>query len=166
MIDLIKTGEKHQTTRIPRKPKKNGEPAYKIGDKVQLYSKSRMKESCENCIRVSPPNPCGFMKRFDELPESGSCCEHTNFFGESEIIDTIHYHHGDYKERYHEIWMGYTLSLAIKEDQEAWAKADGFESWKDASSWFAQNNSPMWADIDLDVIIWDPNPIIKRWQHK
>ncbi|HKZ42227.1 MAG TPA: hypothetical protein VJ044_14790 [Candidatus Hodarchaeales archaeon] len=157
MIDLIKTAKKHQTTRIPRKPKKNGEPAYKVGDKVQFYYRSRIKASCDNCLNKHTTRDCitGF-----------GCDNWTNFFGESEIIDIIHYHHGDYKERGHEVWMGYTLSLASKEDQEAWAKADGFNSWKDASSWFAQNNSPMWADVNLDVIIWSKEPIIKRWQPK
>ena len=161
MIDIIKTGQKHQTTRIPRKQKKNGEPAYKIGGKMQLYYRSRQKSSCNNCITVPQPNPCNFWHA-----EMIDCPWHKNFFGESEIIDIIHYHHGDYKERYHEVWMGHTLALAGKEDMDSWAKADGFPNgYIQAHDWFkATTGNPNWADQNLDVIVWQKDPIIKRWQ--
>jgi len=162
MIDLIKTGKKTQTTRIPRKLRSNGKPAYSVGEKVQLYYKPRHKQSCKNCITQIHGDMCIDIasRRFD------CCIDHSNFFGESEIIDIIHYHHVGYGERNHEVWAGYQLSLAPQEDKEAWAIADGFLSWKDASSWFAQEHSPMWADVNLDVIIWDSKPIIERWQQK
>jgi hypothetical protein len=160
MIDLIKTGEKTQTTRVPRKLKKNGEPAYKIGDKVQLYYKSRMRNKCENCIVVSPPNPCGLYN--DDIIDY--CFHYTNFFGESEIIDIIHYHHSDYKEQYHEVWMGYTLALAGKEDMDAWAIADGFPNGYIQAHDFFKSINPNWADQNLDVIVWSKDQIIARWQ--
>lgn len=162
-ISKIKDTSKHQTTRIPRKPKKNGEPAYKVGDKVQLYYRSRMANKCENCIVVSSPNACGFYD--DDVIDC--CCRHTNFFGESEIIDIIHYHHGDYKERYHEVWMGYTLALADDEDAESWAVADGFENYGFAHDYFYKSTgNPHWADQNLDVIVWQKEPIVKRWEPK
>ena len=159
MIDLIKTGAKHQTTRIPRKLRSNGKAAYSVGEKAQLYYKPRQKKLCSNCIETKP---CNFRITHGNI-NIDRCSSWTNFFGESEIIDIIHYHHVGYGERNHEVWMGYTLSLASQEDKEAWAIADGFLSWKDASSWFAQEHSPMWADVNLDVIIWDSKPIIERW---
>ncbi len=95
------------------------------------------------------------------------CPYHNNFFGESEIIDIIHYHHGDYKERYHEVWMGYTLALASKEDKESWAIADGFESHLHAQNWFQKTtNNPRWDDQNLDVIVWQKDDIIKRGEQK
>jgi hypothetical protein len=91
---------------------------------------------------------------------------HTNFFGESEIIDIIHYHHGDYKERYHEMWTGYPLSMAGKEDMDSWAIADGFpKGFVQAYDWFkATTGNVNWHDLDLDVIVWQKDDIMKRWQ--
>jgi hypothetical protein len=165
MIDLIKTGAKTQTTRIPRKPRSNGKPAYSIGEKVQLYYKPRHKQDCGNCI----VQPCPHQKEKDTMLSELSitnCSEWSNFFGESEIIDIIHYHRGDYKERYHEVWMGYSLAVAGKEDMDAWAISDGFPNgFLQAHDWFkATTGDPSWADQNLDVIVWQKEPIVKRWQ--
>jgi len=143
-IQKIKAGLKFQTSRIPRKPRSNGKPAYSVGEKAQLYYRSRMrKASCDNCILN-----CG------KVPNINWCEQHTNFFGESEIIDIIHYHSGDYKERYHEVWTGYTLSYASKEDKESWAIADGFIDFKEASEYFKTSHGGNWADLNWDVIVW------------
>lgn len=160
-IPMIKNGSKHQTTRRPRKTRSNGQPAYSVFDKVQLYYRSRMKESCENCI-----SKCSY-ERGGVLGLVFPCRFWSNFFGESGIIDIIHYHRGAYKERFHEVWTGYTLAHVDDEDRERWSKADGFGSWDEAGDWFMKKTGdPNWADQNLDVIIWDAEPIIKRWRQK
>jgi hypothetical protein len=71
--------------------------------------------------------------------------------------------------------MGYTLKLADAEDQESWAKADGFENWDQACDFFEMNTNrenkkekwyEYWADQNLDVVVWDSKPIIERWRQK
>ena len=157
-INKIKTGLKSQTTRIPRKMRSNGKPAYSVGEKVQLYYKPRMKDSCDNCIVTPQPDPCNFWHA-----EMIDCPWHKNFFGESEIVDIIHYHSGDYQERHHEVWTGYTLAHADDEDKESWAIADGFINFDAASDYFYKSTSnPNWADQNLDVIVWSKNEIIKK----
>jgi len=160
-IDLIKSAEKHQTTRIPRKPRKNGTPALKVGEKVQLYYRSRMKSSCHNCIDTG----CFFYKDIhDPYYNSKPCKNWINFFGESEIVEILHYHDGDYRENENEIWMGYTLTHADDEDAESWAVADGFKDYGSAYDYFSKSTgNPHWADQNLDVIVWQREPIKQRW---
>ncbi len=159
MIDKIKDGSKHQTTRIPRKPRSNGKSAYRVGDKVQLYYRSRMKRTCANCIVTPQPNPCNHFHS-----EMIDCPYHDNFFGESEIIEILHYDgNHNYAENGNETWTGIYLADEHISNKESWARADGFESWRAAFQWFGQKN-PVWALMPLDVITWDSAPIIKRWQ--
>lgn len=159
-IKKIKSGIKAQTTRIPRKPRKNGAPAYQVGDKVQLYYKSRQKSTCDNCITTPQPKPCNFFHT-----EMSECQHHTNFFGESEIIKIIHYHYSAYKENGNEMWNGIILGGLPEEEKESWAKADGFDSWLHASLYFFRStNDPMWMYRNLDVIVWEKENIIERWQ--
>ena len=152
-IQLILSGTKHQTTRVPRKPHKNGSPAYKVGDKVQLYYRSRMRKSCANCIQDKKLCPIGACESWD------------NFFGESEIVRILHYQYGPYFENGDEIWKGYNLAEASLEEKEKWAQADGFKSFEDANQWFKKTTkSEWWAHKPLDVIIWGADPIIQRWK--
>ncbi len=161
MIDKIKEGSKRQTTRIPRKARSNGKLAYAVGDKAQLYYRSRMARTCDNCIVTPQPNPCNHFHS-----EMIDCPYHNNFFGESEIIEIRHYNgNHNYAENGDEIWVDIYLADEPMSDKDSWAKADGFESWKDALQWFGQTN-PIWAIMPLDVITWDAEPIIKRWQQK
>lgn len=148
-IEKIKSGLKCQTTRMPRKPHKNDSPAYKVGDKVQLYYKSRMKKSCVNCLPYY--TSCIF-----SIHDKETCCSYwNNFFGESQIRQITHYNLTEYGH-----WIG---SLSFTE-KEQWAKSDGFGSWKEANQWFSHNTqNGLWAYQPLDVIIWDAEPIIKRW---
>ena len=159
-IPLIKSGTKHQTTRIPRKLRKNGTPPYKVGDKVQLYYRSRQKASCNNCITVPQPQPCIFWH--DEISE---CHHHKNFFGKSEITEIRHYQLGKCFREGNEFWMGYYLGEESSEEKKIWAIDDGFTSWQGANFWFAHTTQDgIWAYKPLDVIVWDPEPIIKRWK--
>ena len=142
-IGLIKSVKKSQTTRIPRMFRKNGAPAYKVGDKAQLYYRSRMKASCDNCILN-----CG------KVPNINWCEQHTNFFGESEITKIIHYHDGDYKENGNEVWMGYTMAHMLEDDLDSWAVADGFIDFNNASDYFKTSHGDNWVYLNWDVIVW------------
>jgi len=162
-IDLIKSAKKSQTTRIPRKSRKNGAPAYKVGDKVQLYYKSRMKASCANCIKIE----CDRRKYI--LPNDLKikwCKAHSNIFGESEIIEIRHYDVGPYYENGFEFWMSNYLGNLPEDEKKSWAVADGFSGgWKEANHWFAHNTqNNLWAFEPLDVIVWDKENIIERWK--
>jgi len=158
-IDLIKSAKKSQTTRIPRKSRKNGAPAYKVGNKVQLYYRSRMKGNCDNCIVTPQPSPCIFWHA-----EMIDCPYHKNFFGESEIIEIRHYDVGPYYENGHEFWMGMFLGSLPVDERESWAIADGFKNWKEAYLWFVNSTkSNIWDYRALDVIVWKKESIIERW---
>ena len=151
-IALIKSGKKSQTTRIPRKQKS----AFVIGSQVHLYYRSRIKASCDNCLEKRAIRDCitGFM-----------CDAHTNFFGKTWIKEIIHYHNSNYKENGNEVWIGHTLRDADAGDKETWAHTDGFDSYRLADEYFSiSTKDPQWDLRDLDVIIWDAEPIIKRWQ--
>lgn len=163
-MDLIKKGIKSQTTRIPRKPHKNGSPAYKIGDKVQLYFHSRSKKSCNNCIKDTFENHCGSYDLFGVYPEAETCCEHTNCFGESEIIEIKHYDVGQSYQNGNELWTGCYLGTCFKDEKEMWAQQDGFDSWSAALIYFSKSTEDeFWMFKPLDIIVWDKEPIIKRW---
>jgi len=158
-IDLIKSAKKSQTTRIPRKSRKDGAPAYKVGDKAQLYYRSRQKKSCMNCLKFNPI-------LCDIKDHNGCCTNHTNFFGESEIIEIRHYDVGPYYENGHEFWMSNYLGNLPEDEKKSWAVADGFSGgWKEANHWFAHNTqNNLWAFDPLDVIVWDKENIIEKWK--
>lgn len=161
-IEKIKNGSKHQTTRVPRKPHKNGSPAYKVGDKVQLYYHSRQIKSCSNCIQDKDTYNLVFSERYGRLP----CKIWSNFFGESMIVRILHYQYGPYFENGTEIWKGYNLSEADMMEKEKWAVADGFTSWAAANQWFKKSTqSEWWAHKPLDVIIWDSTSIVQKWKN-
>jgi len=158
-IDLIKSAKKRQTTRTSRKSRRNGAPAYKVGDKVQLYYRSRQKKSCMNCLKFNPI-------LCDIKDHNGCCTNHTNFFGESEIIEIRHYDVGPYYENGFEFWMSNYLGNLPEDEKKSWAVADGFSGgWKEANHWFAHNTqNNLWAFDPLDVIVWDKENIIERWK--
>ena len=164
-IDLIKSAKKSQTTRIPRKSRKDGAPAYKVGDKAQLYYRSRQKKSCTNCLKFDPSlkfDP--IMCDIDETVFEDCCTNHTNFFGESEIIEIRHYDVGHYYEDGHEFWMGMFLGSLPADERESWAIADGFKNWKESYLWFVNSTkSNIWEYRALDVIVWKKESIIERW---
>ena len=156
-IDLIKSAKKSQTTRIPRKSRKDGAPAYKVGDKAQLYYRSRQKKSCMNCLKFNPI-------LCDIKDHNGCCTNHTNFFGESEIIEIRHYDVGPYYENGHELWMGMFLGSLHTDERESCAIADGFKNWKESYLWFVNiTKSSIWDYRALDVIVWKKESIIERW---
>lgn len=162
-ISEIKDGTKSQTTRIPRKQRSNGKPAYSVGEKVQLYYRPRMKRTCDNCIVTPQPTPCAHFHS-----EMIDCPYHNNFFGESEIIEILHYHNAPYKENGTEVWMGCTIGHLDDEDRKAWAVADGFKNWDEADDYFIgakkDGYDNYWHNRNYDVIVWDAKPIVKRWR--
>ena len=163
-IPLIKSRTKHQTTRVPRKVRRDGTPPYKVGDKIQLYYRSRMRLSCDNCIIQPCPNQEDKDKMIPGL-KIRTCSMWDNMFGESMIIEIRHYQYGPYFENGNEIWMGYYLGEASQNEKKIWAIADGFTSWQGANFWFTHaTQDGIWAYKPLDVIVWDPEPIIKRWK--
>ncbi len=116
-VPLILDGRKRQTTRQERKN------PIKVGDILQVYYKSRCLKSCGNCINPECPYAvqgdleCDYvktgLKRF-------TCDQHTNFFGTARVtsVETIY------------------PDQMTDEAREAWAKADGFDSWTKAALWF------------------------------
>ena len=163
MIEMIKDGTKHQTTRVPRKPRSNGKSAYSVGDKVQLYYLSRQSPSCKNCIvqpcarRIEKKNMILGLKIVD-------CSDWTNFLGESEIIEILHYNIDDYKEDGFEFWMEMYIGDFPEDEQDSWAKADGFpDGFRQADHWFKKSTkNSLWAFQPLDVIVWEKKQIIKH----
>lgn len=163
-IPLIKSGKKAQTTRIPRKPRSNGKPAYSVGDKIQLYYRSRQKDTCNNCI---VDQPCGYKAKIGiPIP---ACTSHIDFFGETTVTEIIHYDgNHQYAENGNEIWMGCTIGHLDDEDRESWAVADGFKNWDAADDWFVRLKNDgydnFWHNRSYDVITWEKEPIVKRWK--
>ncbi len=106
-VPLILDGRKRQTTRQERKN------PIKVGDILQVYYKSRCAKTCLNCIKICPQG----LKRCSVYRNFGC---HRNFFGTALVtsVETIFPH------------------LMTDEEREAWAKADGFDSWTKAALWF------------------------------
>ncbi len=158
-ISLIMLGIKHQTTRVPRKPRKNGAKPYSVGEKVQLYYRSRSKATCNNCIEDTYERRCGFYRDFGVYPEIEMCCEHSNFFGESVITSIIHYTNQMLKGMQRtsmdgkEIWLP-TFDKLDAGERESWAIADGFTDFSEASSFFELYYGNEWIKLDWDCICW------------
>ncbi len=106
-VRKILDGRKTQTTRQERKN------PIKVGDTLQVYYKSRCSKSCGNCIKMCPQG----LKRCSVYRNFGC---HRNFFGTATVtsVETIRPDEMDAEAR------------------EAWAKADGFDSWTKAALWF------------------------------
>jgi len=138
-VPKILDGSKRQTTRQERKN------PIKTGSFAQLYYRSRMKKSCENCINPECPYAvqgdceCDYaktgLKRF-------TCDQHINFFGNAKVtsVETVHF------------------DQMTVEEKEAWAIADGFENWKEAEEWFSAHHGagPNWVLFPWVVIKWEP----------
>ncbi len=157
-IPLILSGAKSQTTRQPRKPRANGAKPYSVGEKVQLYYRSRSKKTCNNCIKDTYERHCDFYNMFGVYPEI-VCCEHSNFFGESNITSIIHYTNQMLEgmqrmsEDGKEIWMT-TFDKLDCGEQLSWAIADGFQGFDEADDWFSEQYGDGWMRKDWDCICW------------
>lgn len=170
-VPLILSGTKAQTTRIPRKPRKNGAKPYSVGELAQLYYRSRQKASCHNCILIDTPN-CRQHRGFDNY-----CKYHSNFFGESVITTIIHYTNQMLpgmlrtSQDGHEMWMP-TFDKLDCGEQVSWAIADGFSSFAEADEWFStveyiENGKKCtygkdWIKKDWDCILWNGQQIARR----
>jgi hypothetical protein len=85
--------------------------------------------------------------------------------GQSEIIEILHYDVLLNTPTISGIWMYDHIGDLAQNAKELWAIQDGFKSWEEANTWFKTSTGfDLWAYRPLDVIIWDPEPIIKRWQ--
>lgn len=116
-VRKILDGRKTQTTRQERKN------PIKVGDTLQVYYKSRCKKDCMNCIHECPCTVSIFAYSIGGKDPDISpikCSDHTNFFGTATVtsVETIIPDKMSAKKR------------------EAWAKADGFDSWISAALWF------------------------------
>lgn len=159
-ISLILSAQKCQTTRQPRKPRKNGANPYSVGEKVQLYYRSRQGKICGNCLKNDfAGGECIEGYVYDLSPNC--TLKHSNFFGESVITEIVHYWDGEYKREGNELWEGAILHDISDEEKEAWAIADGFRgtenltAWGYAYEWFTKSTGdPFWAYRNLDVIKW------------
>ena len=129
-IKKILNGEKRQTTRPPRKY------PIEICSMAQLYYKPRMKKSCKNCIADCGYSICGMTEYIPAM----LCSNHINFFGTAKII------------KVEEL----DFNLLSPGELEAWAIADGFESWDQANDWFVKHNGPDWTSSIWNVITWKP----------
>lgn len=134
-VPMILDGRKQQTTRQARKS------PIKVGDTLQVYYKSRCKKDCRNCLVqeceysvTGPKYTISFIK----------CSAHTNFFGTARVtsVETI------------------LPDQMTDEDREAWAKADGFESWTKAALWFGAEYGKKfenWRVVPWTVIKFAPD---------
>ena len=169
MIPDILSGKKAQTTRIPRKPRKNGAKPYSVGELGQLYYKSRMAHDfCKNCLVSSCPH--GQKPR---ISNGGCTYPWTNFFGKSDIIGINHYTKADHLEMCeqthtallgNEMWAGVHIGELKESEVNAWAIADGFpEGINEAHEFFVKSTGDEeWMFKDLDVIKWNGTQIARR----
>lgn len=135
-VPLILNGRKRQTTR--QKWKNPVTP----GDRLQVYYKSRVSKTCLNCI----VNNCQYSATGNSVDIPGiKCTDHTNFFGEAVVtsVETV------------------CFDQMTSEQREAWAIADGFDSWIDAALWFTRNYSKKfgvwsWKEVPWTVIKFEP----------
>jgi len=139
-VRKILDGRKTQTTRQERKN------PIKVGDILQVYYKSRCEKTCQNCIRENCPSS-------DAAPDICRTCilcrgididQHTNFFGTARVtsVETI------------------LPDQMTDVDREAWAKADGFESWTKAALWFGAEYGKKfenWRQVPWLVIKFEPD---------
>jgi hypothetical protein len=131
-IQKIKNGTKCQTTRRGSKELKS--------KKLQQYFKPRMKKGhCVNCIHDLSICP---IERRNKLVKTG-CYMWTNYFGEVPITEVVYYPAG--------------LVSMSKDDFDAWAVADGFESPAEAIAWFENQYGNEWDTMPVSVIKWDNN---------
>lgn len=158
-IPPIQSGQKAQTTRIPRKPRANGAKPYSVGEKVQLYYRSRQKKNCKNCIEAMN---CDRTWVQSDLIR---CARHSNFFGESVITEIDHYWTAPIDTDFgYEFWMDSTIGFLPDDEKDSWAKLDGFPNgFKQAHEFFyGETGDSNWMFKDLDVIHWDGTKIARR----
>ncbi len=131
-VKKILDGSKKQTTRQPRKS------PIKVGDEAQLYYRSRMQKNCKNCIY----GKCMYaVQGNSDFVYEIKCDQYTNFFGTGKIIKVEE--------------LDFTLLSPAA--LEAWAVANGFDSWKQANQWFSEKYDWKWAFTRWTVITWEPN---------
>lgn len=166
MIPLIFSGQKSQTTRQPRKIRANGKKPYSVGEKMQLYYRSRQKSRCSNCI--SSKCTITFERRIHkDLSNFPPCDYWSNFFGEAVITSLIHYTNQMLpgmlrtSEDGSEMWMS-SIDEVDCGEQIAWATADGFGSFDEADDFFAKQYGTDWAKKDWDCILWNGQQIVRR----
>ncbi len=158
-IPLILSGRKAQTTRIPRKPRANGKKPYGVGEKVQLYYRSRQKKGCSNCIIRD------YINRDMLVGDAHLCESHLNFFGESVITEIDHYWTLPIDTDFgYEFWMDSTLGFLPDDEKDLWAKLDGFpDGFSQAHEFFyGETGDANWMFKDLDVIHWNGTKIARR----
>lgn len=129
-VQLILDGRKAQTTRKPRKT------PIKVGDVLQVYFKSRMKKTCENCIF----RRCNYsVQNRNYCFKDESCAQHTNLFGTAKVIKS-------------EPFSPLNLCPTALEE---WAKADGFESFEAADKWFTNVHGKDWVYLPWVLIFFE-----------
>ena len=128
---MILDGSKSQTTRKPRKD------PIKAGDVLYSYFHLRMKSgTCLNCINMKCENYNPPQKHLAKT----RCPEWFNYFGEADVIQVQHL------EGYN------TFAHWSREALEAWAKADGFASFREADLWFSRHYGENWDYEPWDII--------------
>lgn len=137
-VSMILDGRKHQTT---RKPRKN---PVKVGDTLHVYFKSRMKKgTCLNCISKmcvkSNANSNPDNKLEDWEKENNGCQLWYNYFGTAKVTKI-------------EDFDPLLLSPAAI---DAWAIADGFESFSEADEWFTRVHGKDWVYQSWSLIFFD-----------
>jgi hypothetical protein len=128
-VPLILDGRKAQTTRTPRKN------PIKEGDTLHVYFRPRMKKTCENCITDCYAS----VLHGEPIKVKDGCYSHSNYFGTAIAIKVEEFD-----------------PLLLSPDAlEAWAKADGFESWEEANTWFTKVHGPDWIYKHWDIIYFE-----------
>lgn len=131
-VKKILDGRKKQTTRQERKN------PVKVGDVLQVYYKSRCAKTCLNCIY----GKCMYAVQGDsDYTYAAKCDQHSNFFGTARVtsVETI------------------CFDQMTAEQLDAWALADGFDSWGSAYEWFEAHYSKKfgvwsWKEVPWVVI--------------
>ena len=166
-VELIKTGQKKQSTRSPRKL------PLKLGAKLFCYYKSRMKKgTCVNCI-------C-FDYEDQDCVAGKACPCWTNFFGVYQIVGILHCNSAVSDTVYQDYTTAITLdfstaifgkgferniaSLGYQSQQfmEEWAIADGFkssnasQSLNDAHAFFTKSTgTSQWMFMPWTIILFE-----------
>lgn len=126
-VSRILSGEKAQTTRKPRKY------PIKAGGTLQVYFRSGMKKDCVNCIFGQCP---ASVQTHTHAFRGQVCAQHQNFFGTAKVIKV----------------EDFDPHLLSQFALEAWAKADGFESFEEADEWFTKVYGQDWTSQPWDII--------------
>ena len=130
-LDKLLSGEKQQTTR-------QQSDRFKVGDVVHIYNKQRQRIMDKPLRRMTPAGiDMMYGRGYPFINEFHHAMYHAHFLGKVKITEV------------------YDILPANLSGRSAWAKADGFDNFTCADTWFRSHYGDDWLMKTWTVIKWD-----------